>query len=187
MRIDRVESLWEPLMILAAQVRERMGLPGMSQVETVPFRDKEAMKQVLDAAGIRTPHHYTGKTADDVRRALQKVGYPAIVKPIAGAGSADTYRIDNSTQAEEVIGKLKHVDEVSIEEYIDGEEFTFDTICSGGRILFYNICWYRPRPLIGKSNEWVSQQTVALRNPDVHHLEVGKELGAFGPQGDELP
>lgn len=176
-RIDRVESLWEPLMILAAQIRERLHLPGMTQVETVPFRDKEAMKQVLDAAGIRTPHHYSGKSVDDVRRALDKIGFPAIVKPISGAGSADTYRIDDEAQAEKIMPRLRHVDEVSIEEFIDGEEFTFDTICSGGRVLFYNICWYRPRPLIGKSNEWVSQQTVALRNPDAPHLAVGKELG----------
>ena len=63
-RVDRVESLWEPLMILAAQVRESLGLPGMTQLETIPFRDKEAMKQVLDNAGIRTPHHYSSKTAD---------------------------------------------------------------------------------------------------------------------------
>jgi hypothetical protein len=69
------------------------------------------------------------------------------------------------------------VDVVSVEEFVDGEEFTFDTICSDGQVLFYNICWYRPRPLIGKSNEWVSQQTVALRNPDAPHLAAGKQMG----------
>ena len=42
---------------------------------------------------------------------------------------------------------MRHVPEVSVEEFIDGEEFTFDTICAGGEILFENVMWYRPRPL----------------------------------------
>src|SRR5687767_8088780 len=53
--IDQVESQWEPLMILGAQIREALGLPGMSVHETIPFRDKEVMKDVLDRSGIRTP------------------------------------------------------------------------------------------------------------------------------------
>jgi biotin carboxylase len=176
-RVDRVESLWEPLMILAAKLREHLGLPGMTEIETVPFRDKEAMKQVLDGAGIRTPHHYRARSAADVWSALERVGYPAIVKPISGAGSADTYRVNSSEQAEAVIPRLQHIDDVSVEEFVDAEEFTFDTICSGGKVLFYNICWYRPRPLIGKQNEWISQQTVALRNPDAPYLAAGKQMG----------
>ena len=175
--VDRVECLWEPLMILAARIREALGAGGMSEIETVPFRDKEAMKQVLDAAGIRTPHHYRARSGDDVWRALEHIGYPAIIKPIAGAGSADTYRVNESGQVTAVIAGLGHIEEVSVEEFIEGEEFTFDTICSGGNVLFYNMCWYRPRPLIGKQNEWISQQTVVLRNPDVDHLASGKRLG----------
>ena len=176
--VDRIESLWEPLMILSARMREALGIAGMSEVETVPYRDKEAMKQVLDAAGIRTPHHYGARSAREIWDALGPVGYPAIIKPIAGAGSADTYRVNDEDQVKRVISLLGHVPEVSVEEFIEGEEFTFDTICSGGKILFYNICWYRPRPLLGKQNEWISQQTVVLRNPDVDHLAAGRELGA---------
>ena len=53
--IDQIECLWEPYMILAARIRESFGLPGLTIEETVPFRDKERMKQKIDAAGIRTP------------------------------------------------------------------------------------------------------------------------------------
>ena len=175
--IHKVESLWEPLMILAARIRETLGIAGMSEVETVPFRDKEAMKQLLDGAGIRTPHHYRARTSPEVWNALEQIGFPAIIKPIAGAGSTDTFRVNDRAQVERVISAIAHVDEVSVEEFVEGEEFTFDTVCAAGRVLFYNICWYRPRPLIGKQNEWISQQTVVLRNPDVDHLAVGKQLG----------
>ena len=56
-RIDQVESLWEPTMVLAARLREMLGVPGMTVAQTIPFRDKEEMKRVLDAAAIRTPRH----------------------------------------------------------------------------------------------------------------------------------
>src|SRR5438093_10573160 len=62
-RIDRVECLWEPGMLLAAGLRESLGVPGMSREQTVPFRDKERMKQALDSAGIRTPRHYRAATS----------------------------------------------------------------------------------------------------------------------------
>ena len=39
-RIDQVECLWEPYMVLAARLREDLGLPGLTVAQTVPFRDK---------------------------------------------------------------------------------------------------------------------------------------------------
>jgi biotin carboxylase len=176
-RIDRVVSLWEPLMIAAARITEAIGAQGMSVDETVPFRDKEEMKRRLDAHGIRTPRHARARSVAEVEEALARIGYPAIVKPIAGAGSADTFRLDDEAAWHAAKPKLRHVPEVSVEEFIDGEEYTFDTICGGGNVLFHNICWYRPRPLLARQLEWVSPQTVALREPDAPELAAGKALG----------
>src|SRR4051812_6161656 len=119
--IDQVECLWEPYMILAARLREAFGLAGMTVEETVPFRDKEQMKRVLDAAGIRTPWHVSTTTVAGVWEAAEKIGFPIIVKPIAGAGSADTYRVDSSEQLNDTLPALRHVTEVSVEEFVDGE------------------------------------------------------------------
>ncbi len=175
--IDRVECTWEPYMVLAARMREMLGLPGMTVAETIPFRDKEQMKRVLDRKGIRTPRHFSTTQAKGVREAAAEIGYPICVKPIAGAGSADTYRVDSAEQLEEILPLLGHVPEVSVEEFIEADEYTFDTVCVGGEIKYFNICRYRPRPLIGKTNEWISQQTVAMR--DVMHpdLESGRQMG----------
>jgi len=175
--IDRLECLWEPYMLLAARLRERMGLPGMTVAATEPFRDKEKMKQALDAAGIRTPRHRQASNAEGVRTAAQAIGFPLVVKPLAGAGSADTYRVDDTEQLERVIARVGHVDSLSVEEYIEGEEYTFDTVCSGGEILYDNIAWYRPKPMIGRAEEWISMQTVNLRRVDEPFLQAGRELG----------
>jgi biotin carboxylase len=175
--VDQVESLWEPTMVLAARIRELLGVRGMSVGETIPFRDKEAMKRVLDSAGIRTPHHYDASTAAGVREAAAIIGYPVIVKPIAGAGSANTHRANDPAELERALPDLVHVPRVSVEEFVDGEEFTFDTICADGRVLYENISWYRPRPLVARQLEWISPITLALRDPTVEHLAGGRAMG----------
>jgi biotin carboxylase len=177
-RFDQVECLWEPYMILAARIRETFGLPGMSVLETVPFRDKERMKQVLDAAGVRTPRHAGTRTVKGVWDAAERIGYPIIVKPIAGAGSADTYRIDSAAELSETLPRLRHVPEVSVEEFVDGEEFTFDAVCADGKILFENVMWYRPRPLQMTMHEWISPVVIALRDLSAPDLQPGREMGA---------
>ncbi len=175
--IERVECLWEPGMILAARIREALELPGMTVEETLPFRDKERMKQRLDAAGVRTPRHARATSEREVREAAEAIGYPLILKPIAGAGSKDTHRVDEPRQLERVLPLIRHVAEVSVEEFIDGEEYTFDTICAGGEILYWNIAWYRPRPLIARTVEWISPQTVTLREVLRPDLAPGREMG----------
>ncbi len=176
-QISQVECLWEPGMLLAARLREALGLPGMTVAQTVPFRDKAAMKEVLNRAGIRTPRAYRAASADDCRQAAERVGYPLIVKPIAGAGSADTYRVESPAELEEILRRIRHVPEVSVEEFIDGQELTFDTICHGGEIGYFNIAWYRPHPLIARTLQWVSPQTITLRDVDAPHLRPGVEMG----------
>ena len=175
--IDRVECLWEPLMILAARIREMLGAPGLTVAETIPFRDKEVMKQVLDRAGIRTPRHDRATTVEECRRAAERIGFPLVAKPIAGAGSADTYRVDSPEELEAILPALRHVPQVSMEEFIEGEDMTFDTICVDGEIQHFNICRYRPRALALKQHEWISPQTFALRDVDAPELEPGRQMG----------
>lgn len=175
--VDRIECLWEPLMILAARLREMLGLPGMTVAETVPFRDKERMKQALDRVGLRTPRHARANSVAQVAESMEQVGFPAILKPIAGAGSADTYRVEDRRALDAVLPLLRHVQEVSVEEFVEGQDYTFDTICVDGKIVFYNIAFYRPRALVSRNHRWVSPQTVAVREVDAPDLEPGRWLG----------
>ena len=174
---DLVECLWEPYMLLAARIREVFGLPGMSVAQTLPFRDKELMKQVLDAAGVRTPWHVRATSVAEVWQAAERVGYPLIVKPIAGAGSADTYRVDSDAELADALPMLRHVPEVSVEEFVDAEELTYDTVCAGGEVLFEHVLWYRPRPLQMRLHEWVSPVAISLRDLTVDHVAGGLAMG----------
>jgi biotin carboxylase len=164
-------------MILAARVREALGVAGMTVEETVPFRDKDKMKQVLNAAGVRTPRHALAKTAEECRDAAARIGFPLIMKPVAGAGSADTYRVDDDAQLEETLPRLGHLSEVNVEEFIEGDEFTFDTVCVGGEVAYHSITVYRPCPLIARTVEWISPQIVMLRDVDSEEYAGGREMG----------
>jgi biotin carboxylase len=177
MPIDRVLCLWEPVMIAAARLREMLGVPGLSVEQTIPFRDKEVMKQRLDAAGIRTPRHGNATTATGVREHAERIGYPLIVKPIAGAGSRDTYKVEGTPDLERVLPLLGHVDEVSVEEFVDGEDYTFDTVCVDGEVKYFNIAFYRPRALVSREHHWISQQTICRRDVDSRHVAQGREMG----------
>ncbi len=176
-QIDRIECLWEPGIMLAARLREHFGVPGLSVADAHRFRDKEAMKSALDAANIRTPHHVSVNSVAACWEAAERIGYPLIVKPIAGAGSADTYRVENADELRAVLPRLQHVPTISVEEFVDGEEYTFDAISIGGEIAYYNVAWYRPRPLIARSNEWISPQVIALRDVDDPRLADGIAMG----------
>jgi hypothetical protein len=176
-RIDRVECLWEPGILLAARLREAFGIPGLDVEQANRFRDKELMKQALDRAGIRTPRHVAAQSVAAVWEAAEAIGFPIILKPIDGAGSADTYRVRDVDELRAVLPRLRHVQTVSVEEFVDGEEYTFDTITVNGKIAYYNIAWYRPRPLVARSNEWISPQVVALRDLEHPDLQDGVKMG----------
>jgi hypothetical protein len=173
----RVVCLWEPLMLLAGRLREALRVEGLTAEQSLPFRDKALMKDVLARAGVRTPRNARCRSSGEVFAAAESIGYPLIVKPIAGAGSADTWRCDDRQELERALQATRRVPEVSVEEYIEGEEFTFDTVCAGGRILFENVAWYRPKPLVIRNNPWISPQSITLRDLDVPQIQAGRRLG----------
>ncbi len=175
--VDRIEANWEVMVMTAARLREVHGLPGMS-VETVRgFRDKQLMKERAIAAGLRVPRSARATTADEARTAAAKLGFPLVVKPISGAGSADTYEVGSAQELEQVLARTQHVREVSIEEFIDGEEFTFDTVCIAGTPAFINVAQYLPKPLIARTNEWISPIITTVRELAQPAVADGIQLG----------
>jgi biotin carboxylase len=175
--IDHVCCLWEPGVELAAAIREALGTPGQSREQARRFRNKELMKQALGAAGIRVPRHRAATSASGVREAAEQVGFPCIIKPIAGAGSQDTFRCESMAEVDAALAQLGHIEEVSVEEFIDGEEFTYDTICAGGEIRYFHIGYYRPRPLVARTVEWISPQTLSYRHVDDPWVAGGRAMG----------
>ena len=49
-------------------------------------------------------------------------------------------------------------------------------MCANGEILFQNIAWYRPKPLLMRHG-WVSPQSICFRDLEQEELRPGRELG----------
>ncbi|MCR9246732.1 MAG: ATP-grasp domain-containing protein [bacterium] len=175
--IDRVECSWERLMYLAAQLRQTFGVPGMTVEQTAIVRDKERMKEAVEGAGLRVPRHGRARSQHEAWSVVERVGYPAILKPIDGAGSQNTFRCNDASEFEAALQRTRHVEEISVEEYVEGEELTYDTVCAGGRVLFENVSWYRPKPMILAQNEWISMQNIVLKDIHAEFPRPGVELG----------
>ncbi len=188
--VDLVVSNWEPLVLTAARLRERFGLPGMS-VDTVRgFRDKQLMKDRVAAAGLRVPRARRVRSAKEGRAAAAEIGFPVIIKPISGAGSADTYKVEGTRELEGVLPLLGHIDEAIVEEFIEGEEHTYDTVCLGGQPVYESVMQYLPNAIEMRSAEWISPVQITVRDLGQPRLAGGlalgrKVLGALG-MGDGM-
>jgi hypothetical protein len=175
--LDRLETNWEPCVLMVARARELLGIPGMSRDACLGFRDKQVMKERLRAAGLRVPHSERVRTEPETWEAAERIGYPLILKPIAGAGSADTYRCETEGELKAALALTGHVQEASIEEFVDGDEFTYDTVCVDGAPQFENVAQYHPRPLVFRSEQWISPAQIVFRDPYVKPLQGGIDLG----------
>ncbi len=175
--VDRVETLWEPLVILAARLRERLGIAGMHVQQAIGFRDKSVMKDRVRRAGLRVPKFAQVSSAAQAIEAARSIGYPVVVKPVAGAGTADTHGVGSEAELRAVLETIGHVREASVEEYIGGEEFTYDAVSIAGKPVFESVAQYHPRPLESRNNEWISPAQIVLRDPYIPAVADGIKLG----------
>src|SRR5690606_19682670 len=67
--------------------------------------------------------------------------------------------------------------EVNLEEFIEGEEFTYDTVCIDGEPVFESVAQYFPKPLDGRAHEWITPAQIVFRDPYQPALMPGVELG----------
>lgn len=175
--IDRVETNWEPLQFLAADLRKRWGLPGMQRDAVLGFRDKVAMHDRVEAAGIRVPKSARVRSMADAKTAAEKVGFPLIFKPVAGAGSADTWAAASMQEYETVLKRTQHVPEASVEELIEGHEYTYETICADGAPLYEGVTRYYPNVLEARKKEWISPIIMTIRDRKAPRIADAVDMG----------
>ena len=100
--VDRLEATVEAHIMPVAKVREARGIPGTSVQTAYLCRDKPAMKQALREAGVPCAPSTRADSPDEAREFAARVGYPLIIKPIAGAGASATYKVKDARSLEQV-------------------------------------------------------------------------------------
>lgn len=155
--IHRVIGILENVQEQIAMVREALKVPGPDVATAERFRDKSVMKDTLRAAGLPCARHKLLRSAADAHSFVAQVGYPIVLKPPAGAGCKATYQVSTAAELAQALAEARpSPDRVTLaEEFITGEEHSFDTITIHGQTRFHNIGRYYPGPLDVMRNDWI--------------------------------
>ncbi|MEJ3657503.1 hypothetical protein WEH80_31525 [Actinomycetes bacterium KLBMP 9759] len=178
-RIERLVGALEQLQVPLGQVREGLGIPGMDAGTARNVRDKARMKEVLHDAGVPCARHQLVTHPGEALAFAEQVGFPMVAKPPAGAGAQATYRLDD-------IGMLRGwLDAIPpradapglLEEFLVGEEHTFDSVTLGGDTVWGSISDYLPPPLEVLRNPWIQWQVLLPRHIDDSRYDAIKQIG----------
>jgi biotin carboxylase len=159
----RIVGALEHIQVQLAEVRERLDVPGMGSQRALNFRDKARMKDVLRQAGLPCARHRRLDKEQDAWAFVEAVGYPIVVKPRAGAGSAVTFRCDDDDELRHALACVRPSapHPAVAEEFIVGEEHSFEVASVGGKPVWHSLTKYAPPPLDVVRNPWI-QWTVIL-------------------------
>jgi D-alanine-D-alanine ligase len=148
---DGVITFWEDDVLLAARIRDRLGLIGIPYEVARRARDKHLFREFCAEHGLPTPGHALIPEDSDPREAVAKLTYPMVVKPVFGASSAYVVRVNDAQELQETVDYLRHnissdvESELSVsnaimaEEYIDGNEVDIDMLLQNGKIKFWSM------------------------------------------------
>jgi hypothetical protein len=132
------------------------------------FREKAQMKSVLRAAGVPCARYRLADTATAAAAFAKEVGFPLVVKPPAGAGAKSTFRLDDVNDlkvwldsAPPAPGRL-----ALLEEFISGDEGSYDSVMVGGQIVWDSVSNYLPTPLEVLRNPWIQWMVLLPRAID---------------------
>ena len=177
--VDRLEATIEAHILPAARVREAATIPGLTPKQAILCRDKPLMKEFLREHGIPCARSTGADSIAEVEQFVKEVGYPIIVKPRAAAGAAGTYRVDSDAEMSKALREsgVGQGGSVALEEFIEGHEGFYDTMCIGGEVLHEFISHYYPNVLEAMRTRWISPQIAVTNRIDAPGYDELKALG----------
>jgi biotin carboxylase len=177
--VQRVIGVLEQLQIPLGQVRDRLGLPGMGEGTARNFREKHRMKDVLRAAGVPVARHRLVHGPEGAVGFAGEVGFPLVVKPPAGAGSLETFRLDGADALRGWLAATAPTPErpVLLEEFLVGDEHSYEAVVLGGRVVWHSISSYQPTPLEVLRNPWMQWVVLLPREIEGDEYAAIREVG----------
>lgn len=186
-KIHRIIGILEPLQVQLGEMRTALGVPGTDAATADLFRDKARMKNELRKHGLPCARHQLLRTFADAERFAAEVGFPMVIKPPAGMGAKATWRLNSMEDLKNAFGALgASPDNPALaEEFMRGQEYSFDTITINGKAMFQTIGRYYPAPLDVIENPWIQWVVILPRvisGPDLADARgVGlRAISAFG-------
>lgn len=178
--VDRILGTLEQLQVPLGVLRDELSVSGLGAEAARNFRDKARMKRVLESAGLPCARHRLASHPEDAFAFANEVGYPLILKPPAGAGARATYRCDDEAMLGECLSSMRPSpnDPVLVEEFMTGEEHSFDSVVLGGRIVWHSVNDYYPSPIEVLRHPWIQWCVVSPRDVDHPRYAAIREAAA---------
>lgn len=178
-KIERVLTENEHIQLPVSELRARLDLPGMWPDTILNFRDKSRMKERLRAWGLPCARFACVTDPEQAFEFVSRVGYPIIVKPVDGAATQSTYRVESDDDLHHVLlaSEPSWSHPLQVEEFVTGEEHSFETISLNGRALWHSITRYYPTPLDVMRNPWIQWRIVTPREIDDARYDDIREVG----------
>src|ERR687898_2969701 len=177
--VERLVGALEQLQVPMAYVREQLGIDGMDTQTALNVRDKSRMKTVLRAAGIPCARHQLVPDTSEAFAFAEAVGFPLVAKPPAGAGAQATYRLDDADALRSWVAAVPPRPEAPglLEEFLVGEEHTFDSVQVGGTTVWASVSDYLPPPLDVLRNPWIQWTVLLPRELDDPRYAAMRDVG----------
>ena len=162
--VDGLFGAFEHLQVPLAEVRAQRGIPGLGVEAAKNFRDKARMKSLLRGAGIPCARHALAANEQQALQFAAQTGFPLVAKPPSGAGAKATVRVDDEAGLRAAL--LATDWPVLLEEFVTGDEHSFETISIGGRAVWHSLTHYYPTPLEVLRNPWMQWCVILPREAD---------------------
>jgi hypothetical protein len=128
--IDYIESNIEYWLQFDARLREDFDIPhGLRPKQLQTFQSKSSMKTFYQQAGVPVARFHRLTTLEAAIQFAKDVQYPLFVKPDIGVGSQISYKLNNEDQLKDFFMRKPEQDFI-LEEFIEGEIFSFDGIAN---------------------------------------------------------
>lgn len=163
--VHRLIAAVEALQVPLAQTRERLGVTGMDVETAWNFRDKQRMKNLFRQAGLPCARSETVHDRQAALAFVEACGFPLVVKPPDGAGSLSTFKVHNEQELDRALAQMPGAHAL-LEEFIVGQEFSFDTFSLEGQPVFHTLNHYLPNPLEVMREPWIQWQVLLPREVD---------------------
>lgn len=168
---ERLFGPLEQLQVPLAVARNMLGIDGLDVEAALNFRDKARMKNILQDAGVPCARHALVGERESAREFAARAGFPLVVKPPAGAGGKSTFRLDNAEDLERFLARFppNPAHPTLYEEFVQGTEYSFDSVMIDGKPVWHSISCYMPSPLEVMENPWI--QWVVMLPRDIAQPE----------------
>jgi biotin carboxylase len=146
--LDRIVALDDFDVETAAALREHLRVPGMGETTVRHFRDKLAMRMKARESGIEVPEFVPVVNYDAVRRFMESVPAPWVLKPRSLAGAIGIKKIASAEEfwpAVDALGDMQSF--YLLEQFVPGDIFHVDCIVSERQVAFAIASGYGRPPM----------------------------------------